>query len=131
MNLDIFHPKCVGVPPSLCNLYLQHFSFLYIQTLHKDCSYIEHVHLLFCAHFINTSYLMAVEVRYCFPSEMLRGYLVCVICNSSSFYSFIFKLCIMVHVQAIFCAHLIIYLRVLNLDRQTEKQTDRQTNTLI
>ena len=31
-----------------------------------------------------------------FPSEMLRGCLVCVICYSSSFHSFIFKLCIMI-----------------------------------
>ena len=28
-------------------------SFLNIQTLHNDYSYIEHVHLLFCAHLIN------------------------------------------------------------------------------
>ena len=38
--------------PSLCNLLLQKFSFLFIQTLQNDCSYIEDVHLLFCAHFI-------------------------------------------------------------------------------
>ena len=31
-----------------------------------------------------------------FPSEMLRGCLVCVICNSNSIHSFIFKLCIMI-----------------------------------
>ena len=37
----------------------------------------------------------AVELRHFFPSEMLRGCLICVICNSSSFHSFIFKLCIM------------------------------------
>ena len=28
-------------------------SFLNIQTLHNDYSFIEHVHLLFCAHLIN------------------------------------------------------------------------------
>ena len=38
----------------------------------------------------------AVELRHFFPSEMLRECLVCVICNSSSFHSFIFKLCIMI-----------------------------------
>ena len=27
-------------------------TFLYIQTLHYDCSHIEDVHLLFCAHLI-------------------------------------------------------------------------------
>ena len=31
-----------------------------------------------------------------FPSEMLRGCLVCVICNSNSIHFFIFKLCLMV-----------------------------------
>ena len=31
-----------------------------------------------------------------FPSEMLRGCLVCVFCNSSSFQSLVFKLCIMI-----------------------------------
>ena len=35
----------------ICN-----FSFLNIQTLHNDYSYIEHVHLLFCSHLINISY---------------------------------------------------------------------------
>ena len=39
--------------------------------------------------------LRAVELRQ-FPYEMLRGYLVCVICNSSSFHSSIFILCIMI-----------------------------------
>ena len=39
-------PSCLGVL-SLCNLKLQQFSFLYIQTLHNDCSHIEDVHLLF------------------------------------------------------------------------------------
>ena len=37
--------------PSLCNLYLQKFSFLFIQTFYNDCSHIEDVHILFCAHF--------------------------------------------------------------------------------
>ena len=31
-----------------------------------------------------------------FPTKMLRGGLVCVICNSKSFHSFLFKLCIMI-----------------------------------
>ena len=35
----------------ICNS--NEFSFLNIQTLHNAYSYIEHVHLLFCAHFIN------------------------------------------------------------------------------
>ena len=36
-----------------------------------------------------------VELRH-FSSEMRRGCQVCVICNSNSFHSFIFKLCIMI-----------------------------------
>ena len=34
-NLDIYHWKCLGVS-GLCNLLLQQFSFLYIQSLHND-----------------------------------------------------------------------------------------------
>ena len=37
----------------LCYLYLQEFSFLNIQTLHNDLSYIEHVPLLFVQNLIN------------------------------------------------------------------------------
>ena len=53
---------------------------------------------------------------------MLRGFLVCVICDSSSFHSFIFKLYtlwLLTHwtcVHPIFCAYLIIFLGLLNLD---------------
>ena len=83
--------------PSLCNLYLQQYSLLYIQTLHDDCSHIENVHFPFCAHLINYFlFLMGVELRPFFPSEMLRGCLVCVICNSNSVHFFIFKLCAMI-----------------------------------
>ena len=49
----------------ICNS--QQFSFLYFQTLHKDCSHIENVRLLFCAHFMNMfPYLRGVEQgHYC------------------------------------------------------------------
>ena len=41
-----------------------------------------------------------------FPSEMLRGCLVCVICNSNSIHSYIPKLCIMiVHTLKIYTSH--------------------------
>ena len=36
----------------LCNLYYKQFSFLYIQTVHYDCSHIEHVHHIFCVRLI-------------------------------------------------------------------------------
>ena len=59
-----------------------------------------------------------VELRHIFPSEMLRGYLVCVICNSNSFHSFIFKLC--THWRCaptfLFTFDNILFLGVLNLD---------------
>ena len=42
-----FNPQHFWVP-SLCNLWLQMFLFLFIQTLHNDCSHIEDVHLFFC-----------------------------------------------------------------------------------
>ena len=42
---------------------LRPFSFLYNQTLPFDCSYIEDVHLLFCAHLINIfSFFTGVEI---------------------------------------------------------------------
>ena len=52
LNLDIFSIINAKGVPSLCNLKLQQYSILYIQTLHNDCSHIEDVHLLFCACFI-------------------------------------------------------------------------------
>ena len=84
--------------PSLCNLKLQQYSFFYIQTLHNDCSHIEDVHLLFYARFMDIfSFLGGLELRHFFSLvEMLRWFLVCVICNSKSFHSLIFKLCIMI-----------------------------------
>ena len=67
-----------------------HLLFLY-----NDCSHIEDVHLLFCAHFINIfSFLRGIELRHFFPSTILRGCLVCVIRNSYSLHSFVFKLSI-------------------------------------
>ena len=55
------------------------------------------MHLIFCARFIIFfSFLRGVELKTFFPSTMLRGCLVCVICNSNSIHSFIFKLCTMI-----------------------------------
>ena len=59
---------------SLCNLYLQQFSFLYIQILPNDCSYIEDVHLLFCAHLISIfSFFTGVELRHFFHPNCVEG----------------------------------------------------------
>ena len=52
LNLDIFSIINAKGVPSLCNLKLEQYSILYIQTLHNDCSHIENVHHLFCACFI-------------------------------------------------------------------------------
>ena len=58
----------------------------------NDYSYIEHLHLLFCAHLILINILLffrSVELTWIlYPLEMLRGCLVCVKCDSSSFHSF-------------------------------------------
>ena len=97
LNLDIFSIINAKGVPSLCNLKLQQCSILYIQTLYNDCSHIEDVHLLFCECFlIFLTFLTVVELRSFFPSEMLRGCLVCVICISESIHYFIFKLCMMI-----------------------------------
>ena len=62
----------------LCNLLLKHFSFLYIQNLHNDCSHIEDVHLLFCVHLIIFSqFLTGVELRIVFTSKWLGVYSLC------------------------------------------------------
>ena len=52
---------------------LQEFSFLNIQTLHSDCSYIEHVPLFLCKfdqHFLT---FRAVELRHFFLQRCLGG----------------------------------------------------------
>ena len=55
------------------------------------------MHLLFCAHLINIfPYFTGVGLKTFFPSEMGRGCLVCIICNSNSFHSLIFRLCIII-----------------------------------
>ena len=73
-NLDIFSIINAKGEPSLCNLKLQQYSILYIQTLHNDCSHIEDMHLLFCAHFIIfLTFLTGVEFRRFFLPRCLGG----------------------------------------------------------
>ena len=73
--------------------------------------FIEDVHLLFCAHLINIfTFFTGVELRHFFPSEMCRGCLVCVICNSNSFHSFIFNLCIMIVHTLKMCTFYFVYI---------------------
>ena len=56
----------LGVP-SLCNLFPQKLSFLFIQALHNDCSHIEDLHLPFCAHLISIfSFFTVVGLRIFF-----------------------------------------------------------------
>ena len=74
LNLDIFSISNAKGVPSLCNLKLQQYSFLYILTLHNDCSNIEDVHIPFCAHLINIfSILTDVELRHFFLLKCLGG----------------------------------------------------------
>ena len=73
-NLDIFSIINAKGVPSLCNLKLQQYSILYIQTLNNDCSHIEDVHLLFCACFIIfLTFLTGVELRHFFLPRCLGG----------------------------------------------------------
>ena len=82
--------------------------------LHIDCSFVEDVHLRVCAHLITSFIFRAVRVGHVIYPKCLKGCLVCVICNSYSFHSFIFKFvrydCSHIeHVYPIFCAHLVIF----------------------
>ena len=118
MNLDIFFIRNAKGVPSLCNLQLHQYSFLYIQTCHDEFSHIEDVHLPFCAHFIYSFlFLMDVDLDI-FPSEMFRGCLVCVICNSNSIHYFIFKLCIMVVHTLKMCTSYFVQISFFSLFRQ-------------
>ena len=90
------------------------FSFLNIQTLHNDYSYI-----ILCTldKYLPVFSVCCTQIFY--PFEMLRGCLVCVICDSSSFHSFIFKLnmlWLLTHwkcVHPIFCSCLIIFRKII------------------
>ena len=74
LNLDIFSMINAKGVPSLCNLKLQQYSILYIQTLHNDFSHIKDVHLLFCARFIILfTFLTGVELRRFFLPRCLGG----------------------------------------------------------
>ena len=99
LNLDIFPSAMLRgcLVCVICNFKSFHLLFLFIQTLPNDCLHIEDVHLLFCALFIIFfSFLGGVELRHIFPSGMLKGCLVCVICHFNSIHSFIFKLVTMI-----------------------------------
>ena len=99
LNVDTFPSKnlrwclvCV-----ICNS--QQFSISYIQTLYNECSHNEDVHLLFCAHLIIFYYIFGSAEHRLYYVYTTFGMLtlcnLCVICYSSSFHSFIFKLYIM------------------------------------
>ena len=66
----------------------------------KLCAMIVHT-LKMCIFYLYTLYiffslLMGVELRHFFHQQCIGGCLACVICNSNSIHSFIFKLCIMI-----------------------------------
>ena len=69
VELRLFSIRNAKGVPSLCNLKIEQYSILYIQTLHIDCSHIEDVHLPFCARFIFFfTFLTGVELRRFFHS---------------------------------------------------------------
>ena len=70
-----------------------------VHTLKMCTFHFVHIYVL-----INVfTFCMGVELRHFFLSEMRRGCQVCVICNSNSFHSFIFKLCIMINYTVKVC----------------------------
>ena len=99
----------------LCTLLLQQFCRMIVHTLNM-CT-------LYFAHLITIFLFLGLLNLDIFPSEMLRGSLVFVICNSSTFHSFISKLSIMIvhtlNMCTLYFAHLItifLFLGLLNLD---------------
>ena len=97
LNFDIF-PSAALLG---CLVYVICNSKSFLFFLFKLCIRIVHT-LKMCTYYfmhiseIFFSFLRGVELRHFFPSEMLRGCLVCVICNSNRFHSLIFKLCKMI-----------------------------------
>ena len=69
ISSDLNFPLKMFILPSLCNLLLKMFSFLFIQILHNYYSHIEDLHLLFCAHFINIFLILKVLNLDLFPSK--------------------------------------------------------------
>ena len=99
-------PLRPAVRPSVLNtLGCQVRVICYSKSFHsfllKLCLMIVHISKMCTFYFVHVSYfffsfLTGVELRHFFSSEMIRGCLPCVICNSSSIHSFIFKLNIMI-----------------------------------
>ena len=87
VELGHFYFKNPLMVSGLCNLSLQKCSFLYIQTLHNDCSHIEDVHLLFCIHLI-FFFFRIVELRHYYVCTTFGALTLCKICNSNSFIPF-------------------------------------------
>ena len=119
----------------MCNLLLQQFSFLYFQSLNNDCSHIEDVQLLFCAHFI---------LYYIFEGNELRHYYVyttfgvLILCNLKrqqfSNVSFLFKLCILFYdILKIYTIYFDIYFLIfLDVERRhTFTSATHGSNTFI
>ena len=82
---------------NLCNLQLQQYSFLFIKTLHNDCSHIEleDVHLILCALNI-FSILTSVELGHFFHLKCLGVPSLCNLLLQYCIHSFLFKLCILI-----------------------------------
>ena len=101
------HPQPLGC--LVCVICYSKSFHSFVFKLYNDCSHNENVHFLFCAHFMNIFSFLGVLNFSSYPSKMLRWHLVCVICNSNSFHTFIFKLCIMIVHTLKMCTSLIFY----------------------
>ena len=75
----------------LCCLSLLQFSFLNVQTLHNDHSYIEHVNLFLSAHVINIFLFLCLPHQgwetYCFPPGVCLSVCLSVCHKSCPFYN--------------------------------------------
>ena len=79
---------CISVTPKVFVLFLFKLCIVIVYTLKMCSSYFLQISRLF-SHFR----VLNLDI---FPSKMLTVCLVCVICNSKSFHSLIFKLCIVI-----------------------------------
>ena len=102
LNLDIFPSEMLRgcLVCVICNANSIHYFIFKLCIMTVNTSKMSAFYLCtFCEYFY---ILGGLELRY-FSLEMLRWFLVCVICNSKKFHSLIVKLCIMIVHTLIMC----------------------------
>ena len=94
----------------VCVKYNSNSFHSFILTLNNNCSHIENVHLLFCTYLMILYSSLGLLNLDSFFRKMLRGCLVCVICNAKKFHSLIFKLCIIIVHTLNMCTSLFVHI---------------------